>query len=98
MYARGLPADHGISMVVSGSGQSWYAWRQTPSGFFFAIGAPGAPPDQRFYEGMEPPHGFPGVSGDWSLPPHERGPNWTWVDDPDDSWYGDSDGLRPSAP
>jgi hypothetical protein len=86
VYAGGLPAEHGITMKVSGSGQSWYAWRRTPSGLCFGIGAAGPPPDQRFYEGMEPPKGFPKVSPEW-LPPHERGPNWEWVDDPDDRWH-----------
>ncbi len=76
VYVRGLPAEHGITMKVSGSGQSWYAWRRTPSGLCFGIGAAGPPPDQRFFEGMEPPRGFPKVSPDWSLPPHERGTNW----------------------
>jgi hypothetical protein len=85
VYARGLPAEHGITMKVSGSGQSWYAWRRTPSGMCFGIGAAGPPPDQRFFEGMEPPQGFPRVSPDW-LPPHERGPTWEWADDPYDLW------------
>ncbi len=84
VYARGLPTEHGITMHVSNSGQSWYAWRRTPSGLCFAIGAAGPPPYQWFYEGMEPPRGFPKVSHDWSLPPHERGPNWEWAYDPDD--------------
>jgi hypothetical protein len=26
---KGLPADHGIHLLVSRSGQSWYAWRNT---------------------------------------------------------------------
>ena len=89
VYARRLSAEHGITMEVSRSGQSWFAWRRTPSGLCFAIGAAGPPPDQRFYEGMEPPSGFPKVNPDWTLPPHERGPNWEWVDDPDDSTYKD---------
>jgi hypothetical protein len=84
VYARGLPSDHGVTMEVSNSGQSWFAWRRTPSRLCFAIGAAGPPPDQRFYEGMEPPSGFPKVNPDWTFPPHERGPNWEWVDDPDD--------------
>ena len=87
VYARGLPADHGITMAVSRSGQSWFAWRRTASGLCFAIGAAGPPPDQRFYEGMEPPSGFPKVTPHWTLPPHEREPNWEWVDDPHDSIY-----------
>ena len=93
MYGRGLPAEHGITMHVSKNGQSWYAWRRTPSGLCFGIGAAGPPPDQRFYEGMEPPRGFPKVSPDWSLPPHERGLNWEWVYDPDDSWYEDASAV-----
>jgi hypothetical protein len=85
VYARGLPSEHGITMEVSRTGQSWFAWRRTPSGLCFAIGAAGPPPDHRFYEGMEPPRGFPKANPDWTLTPHERGPNWEWVDDPDDS-------------
>jgi hypothetical protein len=71
-------------MDVSNSGQSWYAWRRTPSGLCFGVGAAGRPPDQRFYEGMDPPQGFPSVSPGW-LPPHERGPSWEWVYNPGDS-------------
>ena len=82
VYARGLAKPHGITMDVSRSGQSWYAWRRTPSGLCFAIGAAGPPSDQRFYEDMEAPRGFPKANPDWTLPPHERGPNWEWVDDP----------------
>jgi hypothetical protein len=96
VYARGLPAEHGITMKVSGSRQSWYAWRRTPSGLYFGIGAAGPPPDQRFFEGMAPPRGSPKVSPDW-LPPHERGPNWEWVDDPDDSWGADEEDDEPVA-
>ena len=89
VYARGLPEDHGITMAVSRSGRSWYAWRRTPSGLCFGIGAAGPPPDQRFYEGTDPPRGFPKVNPDWTLRPFERGPNWAWVDDPEDLWQSD---------
>ena len=85
-----LPDEHGITIEVSNSGQSWYAWRRTPSGLVLAIGAAGPPPDQRFYEGIDPPKGFPKVSGGW-LPSFERGPNWEWVDDPDDWSSEDED-------
>jgi hypothetical protein len=86
VYAKGLPADHGIKMTVSGSGQSWYAWRRTPSGLVFGIGASGPPPDQRFFEGMEPPRSFPKPKGGDSWSRFDRGPNWMWVEDPDDKW------------
>ena len=88
VFKGDLPADHGITMEVSNSGQSWFAWRRTPSGLCFGVGAAGRPPDQRFYEGMDPPNGFPKVTPGW-LPPHERGPNWEWVYDPDDVWGED---------
>lgn len=80
VYARRLPPDHGIQMKVSNSGQEWYGWRQTPSGWYFGIGAAGLPPDQRFYDGSEPPAGYPGKVPGWSEA-FERGVNW---EDPPD--------------
>lgn len=61
----GLPEEHGIEMVVAHDGQSWYAYRRTISGWYFAIGASGPPPDQWCYDGPEPPAGFPD-DGSWS--------------------------------
>jgi hypothetical protein len=55
----GLPEDHGIVMNVAVDGQSWYAYRETVSGWYFAIGASGPPPDQWCYDGPQPPAGFP---------------------------------------
>jgi hypothetical protein len=59
----------GISMLVSKDGQRWYAWRRTPSGRFFAIGAAGPPPDQWLYDGPEPPGDFPGLGEEWGEDP-----------------------------
>jgi hypothetical protein len=73
---RGLPAEHGITLKVSADGQRWYAWRRTVSGWVFAAGSAGPPPDQRFYDGEEPPEGFPGSNDTWGHFPFERGPNW----------------------
>ncbi len=55
----GLAEDHGIEMLVSADGQSWYATRRTPSEWCFAIGAVGPPPDEWVYDGPRPPGGFP---------------------------------------
>lgn len=55
----GLPEDHGIVMKVADNGQAWYAYRETVSGWYFAIGASGPPPDQWCYDGPEPPPSFP---------------------------------------
>jgi hypothetical protein len=61
-FARdGLPEDHGIEMYVRPDGQSWYATRQTISGWWFAIGAAGEPPDQWLFDGPEAPGSFPGL-------------------------------------
>lgn len=54
----GLPENHGMKMRVSADGQSWYATRQTPSEWWFAIGAAGPPPDEWFYDGPHPPRGL----------------------------------------
>ncbi len=79
-FAHGLPEDHGIQLRVRRGGQAWYAWRRTVSGRVFAVGAAGPPSDQRFYDGPEPPKGFPGKRGCWGHFPFERGPNWDALD------------------
>jgi len=62
---QGLPPESGISLTVSEDGQAWYAWRRTVTGWCFAIGAAGPPPDQWEYDGAEPPSGFPGNDPRW---------------------------------
>lgn len=62
---QGLPAEHGIRMRVSKNGQSWYAYRQTITGWFFGIGANGEPPNQWVYDGQKEPRGFPGQGREW---------------------------------
>jgi hypothetical protein len=60
-----LPEDHGIMMRISDDGQRWFGWRRMVSGWCFAIGAAGAPPDQWVYDGADPPADFPGVGEEW---------------------------------
>jgi hypothetical protein len=76
--AQGLPAPSGITMLVSDDGERWYAWRRTPSGRCFAIGASEHPPDKWLYDGPRPPEGFPGLAAEWGDGPfpEERAPNW----------------------
>ena len=62
---HGLPRDSGITLLVAQDGQSWYAWRRTVTGWCFAIGAAGPPPDQWKYDGPEPPVGLPGEDPSW---------------------------------
>jgi hypothetical protein len=76
VFARGLPDKHGIMMKVRRDGQAWYAWRRTITGWVFAVGAKGPPPNQWFYDGPEPPHGYPGSDPAWPSTPFEQSPNW----------------------
>jgi len=62
---HGLPAEHGIELHVAPDGQRWWAGRRTITGWYFAIGAAGPPPDQWEYDAASPPRGFPGEHPDW---------------------------------
>ena len=85
----GLPTSNRIRTHVSGDGQRWYAERQTITGHWFAVGAAGQPSDQWFYDGPEPPSGYPDDSEwDWfsggnhaanwdSFTPRNRWPVWS---------------------
>lgn len=76
VFARGLPQAHDVVIEVSRSGQSWYAWRKTPSGWCFAVGAAGAPPTTAWYfDGPDPPTDFPGRGRGWA-DITERSANW----------------------
>ena len=54
-----LPTPTDIQLHVSADGQSWYAERETITGYWFAIGAAGPPTDQWLYDGATKPAGFP---------------------------------------
>jgi hypothetical protein len=54
----GLPEENGVVMTVASDGHSWYAYRKTVSGWYFAIGAAGPPPDEWCYDGPQPPASF----------------------------------------
>lgn len=73
-----LPEPHGVELRVSPDGRAYYAWRRTVSGWVFAIGAAGPPPDEWTYDGPAPPQGFPGEDPAWGSEPFsdEAGPNW----------------------
>jgi hypothetical protein len=69
--------DHGVVMRVSEDGQSWYAFRRTVTGWCFAIGASGPPPNQWEFDGPNPPKGFPGTDRSWGDSPFTSSPNWS---------------------
>lgn len=61
---HGLPSDHGFIVEVSEGGQVWRAWRGTPGGA--VLGTGGAEHRSQFYfQGDEPPNGWPGKSSEW---------------------------------
>lgn len=75
-WLGGLPEDHGITIKVSRSGESWFAWRQTVTGWCFAIGSAGPPMDQWYYDGPQPPKGYPARDPAWGDEPFVLSPNW----------------------
>jgi hypothetical protein len=62
---HGLPESHGIVMRMSSDRWSWYAYRQTVTGWVFAVGAVGKPENAWWYDGPTPPTGPP-TKPDWS--------------------------------
>ena len=73
---QGLPADHGVTMFVREDGQSWYAWRRTPSGQVLGIGMSDGRNHEWLYDAEEPPTGFPGADPSWGSSPFATPPNW----------------------
>lgn len=55
---HGLPEAHGFVVETSHAGESWRAWRETPSGWFLGTGGL-SPNSEWLYSGAEPPPGFP---------------------------------------
>jgi hypothetical protein len=76
--SHGLPEDHGITLHVGKNGRSWWAWRRTVTGWCFAIGAAGPPPDQWEFDGPEPPKGYPGKDKRWGDGPGSLASNLNW--------------------
>jgi hypothetical protein len=76
LLSDGLPADHGISLLVSADGKAWYAWRCTITGWCFAVGACAPPPDQWLFDGAVPPKGFPGDDASWGRRWGQDAKNW----------------------
>jgi hypothetical protein len=74
---EGVPAEHGIAMQVSRSGQAWFAWRRCVTGWCFAIGCAGPPDRDCHYDGPEPPRGYPGSDPGWANGTGGRNANWT---------------------
>jgi hypothetical protein len=77
--AQGLADPNGVQLFVSKDGQRWYAQRQTVTGWWFAVGAAGPPPNQWKYDGSVPPGGFPGKEKVWGTQPFVDTFSRNWV-------------------
>ena len=75
----GLPPEPGVTMRVAKNGKAWYAWRRTVTGWCFAIGAAGPPPNRWEYDGPEPPGRLPSRGRGWG---DKANRNWTVRDRP----------------
>lgn len=61
---HGLADDHGFMVETAKEGQVWRAWRRAPGGA--VLGAGGAEHRSQFYfQGDNPPKGWPGSSPEW---------------------------------
>ncbi len=81
---KGLPADHGIQLVVRKDKQAWQAWRKCPNGWYFGIGGTRTLEHQWQYDGATPPAGFPSdKSPGWvNASLHASSPEWAKNDEP----------------
>lgn len=75
----GLTGDLGVVAKVSKNKSAWYAWRQTVSGWVFAVGGSQDIDLQWRYDGLAPPSPYPGrVKGEWATNiADETALNWT---------------------
>lgn len=75
----GLPTEHGVVMHVSEDGRSWWAYRQTVTGWCLGIGVVGSPDSEWCYDSQEPPPAGPDARPDlWREQRVGNGilPNW----------------------
>lgn len=70
-----LPDGPPMVMHVRNDGQAWYAYRATPSGHVFGMGADGPPPSKWYYDGRQPPDSYPPGRG-WSSLMDETPKEW----------------------
>lgn len=74
---RGLPADHGVRMVISDDGRIAWFWRRTVSGWVlaYAVSENNRGMVEWFYTGPSEPSDPPGDNPSWSEP-FDRPPDW----------------------
>lgn len=70
-----LPDEPPMVMSVRNDGQAWSAYRATPSGHVFGMGADGPPPSKWYYDGPGSPTDYPPGPG-WSSFMDETRKEW----------------------
>lgn len=72
----GLPEHHGIQLSVADDGQAWFAARECPSGYSFAIGATQPDALPWYYDGPTAPSGLPAREHGWKSELEPLPPEW----------------------
>lgn len=83
LYAKKLPKDHGVEIVLAKNTRAWYAWRRTAGGYYFASGGSKDVDAKWRYDGAEPPSDFPhpGLPGWVDITVNEKPPEWATAQD-----------------
>lgn len=72
----GLPEDHGVVLRSRRDGQGWFAYRQTPSGYWFGVGARRERDHRWYYDGHRMPVGLPTRRDGWTDDADETRIEW----------------------
>ena len=73
-----ITSPSGVEVTLGEVGQAWAASRQTETGWWFAIGAAGPPPDRWEFDGPVRPAGLPDPDQGWVQVPSEEPGNRNW--------------------
>lgn len=82
-HLQKLPKEHGIEIVLAKNTRSWYAWRKTPGGYYFAAGGTKDVDAKWLYDGAERPSDFPrsGLPGWVNTTADKKSPEWATLKD-----------------
>ena len=80
---KDLPKEHGIETVLSKNARSWYAWRKTTGGYYFAVGGTKDVDAKWRYDGPKRPTDFPrdGLAGWVNTSLDEKSLEWGTLKD-----------------
>jgi len=82
---KNLPKEHGIEIDLAKNARSWFAWRKTAGGYYFAVGGSKDVDAHWQYDGSEKPIGisYPSSNGWVNITTDEKHLEWrTHIDQP----------------